>query len=310
MRLEDRLLGETFDKFLPLVRYESMNHFALLYYDLFIRPGTYPKTVQTALHTYQARAESNPDLWIRREAEIELAAVRSSLASLVKAPAEDIVMIPNTTSGMNAIFRSMVFAFGERILHFSTIYNSMGSIIQYIVDYSNGGVSSLVFNVTYPLSNDKLLADFEAFLEESHDPERPIRIALIDHISSSPAVILPLERLIPLLKARNITVLIDGAHAIGQIPINITQLAPDYYITNCHKWLYAPRGCALMYVDKKHQGTIHPAHINSGYKQPGGFQKEFFWTGIFSISHCSTKLAYNTYVYRITHSNWSTCPAI
>ncbi len=205
--------------------------------------------------------------------------VRELLGKLVNASVDDIVMVVNTTSAMNAIFRSMVFAFGERILHFNTIYNSMESLIKYICDYSNGAVSKLLFNVTYPISNDQLVKNFEEFLEANHDPAHPIRIALIDHISSGPGVIVPIEKIIPLLKARNIIVLIDGAHAIGQIPIDITSLAPDYYITNCHKWLYASRGCAMMYVDKKHQSTIHPAHINSRYAKPSNFQEEFFWTG-------------------------------
>lgn len=232
------------------------------------------------MHEYQNRAEANPDLWIRREAQPELAKVRDLLGKLVHASADDIVMIINTTSAMNAIFRSMVFAFGERILHFSTIYGSMESLIKYICDYSNGAVTPLTFNVNYPISNDQIVRNLEAFLDETHDPAHPIRIALIDHITSVPAAIVPIERIIPLLKARNITVLIDGAHAIGQIPINLTALAPDYYITNCHKWLYAARGTAMMYIDKKHQGTIHPAHINSGYARPTtDYQNEFFWTG-------------------------------
>lgn len=94
-----------------------------------------------------------------------------------------------------------------------------------------------------------------------------------------PAIVNPIDKIIPMLKQRNISVLIDGAHAIGQVPINITALDPDYYVTNCHKWLYAARGCALLYVKKQHQATVHPASINSGYRQPGDFQNEFFWTG-------------------------------
>lgn len=252
--------------------------------------GTYPKAVQEALHTYQNRAENNPDLWMRREVRPELDKVRGLLAKLINASAEDIVMIVNTTAGMNAVFRSMVFAFGERILHFSTVYASMGSLIQYICDYSKGAVSALVFNVTYPISNDQIVRKFDAFLRETHNPAQPIRIALIDHITSVPGAVLPIERIIPLLKARNITVLIDGAHAIGQVRINITELQVDYYITNCHKWLYTPRGSAMMFVSKKHQDGIHPAHINSGYFQPSAYQEEFFWTGRFYCTCSNTGL--------------------
>jgi selenocysteine lyase/cysteine desulfurase len=89
---------------------------------LIAHTGTYPKAVQTALHSYQALAESNPDLWMRIDVHEELLKVRKLLAKLLITSEKDIVMIPNATSGMNAIFRSMVFRHGERILHFSTIY--------------------------------------------------------------------------------------------------------------------------------------------------------------------------------------------
>lgn len=222
---------------------------------------------------------------MRRDATVEMRKVRESLGKLINASADNIVMTANTTSAMNAIFRSMVFGLGERILKFNTTYNSMESLIKYVCDYSNGTVTALTFNVTYPISCDQIVKNFDEFLKDNHDSKHPIRIALIDHITSVPGVIVPIERLIPLLKARNITVLIDGAHAIGQIPIDIAALDPDYYITNCHKWLYASRGCAMMYVNKKHHDTIHPAHISSRYSQPSDFQNEFFWTGMTVKNH-------------------------
>jgi len=246
--------------------------------------GTSPRRTLEALREYQNRAEANPDLWIRRDVRGEITKVRELLAKLVNASAEDIVMIINTTSAMNAIFRSMVFNYGERILQWSTIYGSMESIIKYVCDYSNGAVSALTFNVTYPISNDQIVRNFEEFLERNDDPTHPIRLALIDHVTSIPGVIVPIERIIHLLKARNITVLIDGAHAIGNIPINIAELNPDYYITNCHKWLYASRGCAMMYVAKQHQNTIHPAHITYTYTQPSSYQDEFHSFGTMDYS--------------------------
>jgi len=250
--------------------------------------GTYPKTVQQTLHEYQNRSERNAELWIRREARTELDKVRKVLAEYLNADEDDLVVVPNTTSGINAVFRSMVFNFGEKILHFSTIYGAMKSLIQYVCDYSNGGVTSAEFEVNYPISDDDLVAAFEVFLNENHRPDSPFRIALIDHISSTPGVINPLERFIPLLKSRNITVLIDGAHAIGQITIDLSSLGADYYITNCHKWLYAARGSAVMYVRKELQGSLHPASISSNYAQPSRLQDEFFWTGTIDYSSYMT----------------------
>lgn len=231
------------------------------------------------MHEFIDRAESNPDIWVRRELREELRKVQELLAKLVKASADDIVMVINTTSAINAIFRSMKFAVGERILYFSTIFSSMEGIIRYICDLNNGGVTALKFSVTYPISNDQIVENLKIFLDETHDPVQPIRVALIDHITSVPGVIVPIERIIPLLKSRNITVIVDAAHAIGQIPINLTELQPDYYVTNCYKWLYTAKGSAMLYVDKKHQPTLHPAHINYAYTVPANYQNEFYWTG-------------------------------
>lgn len=246
--------------------------------------GTYPKSVSKALISYQLRAERNPDLWLRREVKTELAHVRQLLSQLIGAESDDIVMVPNVTSGINAILRSLVFSFGQRILHLSTAYASMASLIDYLVDFSQVPISKLVLNVTYPMTNSQFLKILTTFLDQNQDPERPIRVAIIDHITSVPAVVIPIDKVIPLLKQRNISVIVDGAHAIGQVPINITALDPDYYVTDCHKWLFAARGCALLYVKKSLQGDIHPAPINAAYKRPSGFQTEFFWTGTMDYS--------------------------
>jgi len=251
--------------------------------------GTYPKDVQTALHEFQLRAERNSDRWMRLDLWEELVKVRTLLASYLNADdPDDLVVIPNTTSGMNAIFRSLKYNPGDRILHFSTAYDAMRSVIQYVVDQSGGTLSSLAFTMTHPISNAELIRSFASFLDAYHRPDAPIRIALIDHITSVPGVRIPIEELIPLLKERNILVVIDGAHAIGQVPIDLTSLGVDYYITNCHKWLYAARGAAVMYVKKEHQSSIHPSSIAAAYAPSANFQKEFFWTGTMDFSSYMT----------------------
>ncbi len=238
--------------------------------------GPYSKRVGQSFLQNQIRAERNPDLWLRREAKTELAKVRRMLGEIVHADPDDIVLIPSTTSGMNAIFRSIVFAPGERILHISNIFTANKNLIQFIIDFSKGAVSKVVFTATFPMTSEQFVQKFETFLKETDDPKYPIRIAIVEHIPCVPGVMLPIARIIPMLRRYNITVLIDGAHGLGQVPINITALAPDYYVSNGHKWLMTGRGCSILYVDKKLQGTIHPAHINSGYKRPADFQNEFY----------------------------------
>lgn len=77
--------------------------------------------------------------------------------------------------------------------------------------------------------------------------------------------------------------LIDGAHSCGQVPLNMKDLDPDYFLSNGHKWICSAHGSAFLYVKKSLQKNIHPAVISHFYKF--GFQTEFGWTGTRDYSH-------------------------
>jgi selenocysteine lyase/cysteine desulfurase len=89
------------------------------------------------------------------------------------------------------------------------------------------------------------------------------KIAFFDSIASYPAFILPSERLVPLCKQYGAMSIVDGAHAIGQIPLNLEALDADVYFSNGYKWLCSPKGSALMRVSPRVQPLIVPATLNS-----------------------------------------------
>ncbi|XP_062605854.1 uncharacterized protein LOC134267658, partial [Saccostrea cucullata] len=99
----------------------------------------------------------------------------------------------------------------------------------------------------------------------------------LDHISSPAALVFPLKDMIAECRKRKVLVLVDGAHALGQIAVNLDDLKPDFYIGNFYKWLYTPRGCAVLWVAEEHQTWCTPLVTSVTYRE--GFQSEFMMQG-------------------------------
>lgn len=103
------------------------------------------------------------------------------------------------------------------------------------------------------------------------------KLAVIDHITSPSALVLPLAEIVAACRARGVPVLVDGAHAPGQVALDLPALGADWYVGNCHKWLCAPKGAGFLWAAPDRQAGLHPAVISHGYDQ--GFVAEFDWTG-------------------------------
>jgi isopenicillin-N epimerase len=100
---------------------------------------------------------------------------------------------------------------------------------------------------------------------------------VIDHFTSPSALVLPLAEIVALCHSAGVSVLVDGAHAPGQIPLDLRAIGADWYVGNYHKWLCAPKGCGFLWASPERQANLYPVTISHGYGK--GFLAEFDWTG-------------------------------
>ncbi|KAI8137723.1 pyridoxal phosphate-dependent transferase [Fennellomyces sp. T-0311] len=251
--------------------------------------GSCPRSLLPVLHDFRQKMEQLPDLFLQHDVFLFLDKNREKLSSLVHCDPEDLAFILNASYGTNSVLRSLSFNPGDKILCFSTVYNAVESNLAFMEDHHKAKLVPVV--LTYPLSDQDILDLAKETIERelTAEPSVPIRVAIFDAISSVPGVRFPFEAMIKLVREYKILSLVDGAHAAGQIPLNLREADPDFFVSNLHKWLFVPRASAFLYVPKRNQGLVHPAVINSSYKrtskgEASGFQGEFVWPGTIDFS--------------------------
>lgn len=238
--------------------------------------GACPTAVLQRQSELRARMEAEPVRFLHREIEPLLDEARAALAAFVGADSDDLAFVPNATSGVNTVLRSLRFAPGDELLTTNHEYNASRNALEFAA--SQWGAKVVVAPLPWPVPSARAVVD--AVL--SHVTPRT-RLLLVDHVSSQTALALPLEALIPALRERGVETLVDGAHAPGMFPLSMRGLGAGYYTGNCHKWLCAPKGAAFLHVRRDLQAGIKPLAVSHGQNSPrtdrSRFRLEFDWTG-------------------------------
>ncbi|SPO27978.1 related to isopenicillin N epimerase [Ustilago trichophora] len=234
--------------------------------------GACPNYVLSHYRDLLVEAERRPDTFLRVQYKPLLTQARQEVAQLVGCHVDDLVLVNNATSGVNAVLRGLngTWKQGDAILVYETVYGACGKTAQYIIDSNSHSKLKLVkVALTYPLSHDQVIRKTtEAIVKAQEEEGLNIRIGIVDAISSIPGVLVPWQRIVSLFRTHSILSLVDGAHAVGQIPLNLKQADPDFFISNCHKWLSAHRGVAFLYTPPRNQHLSLAIPTSHDYLSP------------------------------------------
>ncbi|HVT04735.1 MAG TPA: aminotransferase class V-fold PLP-dependent enzyme [Thermoanaerobaculia bacterium] len=230
---------------------------------------------QTELRT---RLELEPVRFMVRELEGLLDEARASLAAFVGCDQADLAFVPNATYAINSVLRSMKLRAGDELIVTNHEYNASKNAMDYVAEAA--GAKTVVVDIPFPLhSSDEVLDR----LLTAVTPRT--RLLLVDHVTSPTALVFPLQRIVRELATRGIETLVDGAHAPGMLPLELSTLGAAWYTGNLHKWVCAPKGAGFLFVRSDLQPTVRPAAIshgaNSSRSDRSRFLLEFDWTGTF-----------------------------
>ncbi|CCO29651.1 putative aminotransferase C660.12c [Rhizoctonia solani AG-1 IB] len=246
--------------------------------------GSLPKLCFDKCVELSKRIEARPDAFHRRDYMPELRDVRARLAKLLNCDVDECFVTNNTTHGTHTILNNFHWKKGDVLVSFSTTYGAVSNICDFISD-TPPNPEHMTVELAFPVSHKIILDKFRQKLKGIPRQDGQTIVAVIDALASNPGVLLPWEELTKICKEEGVYSLIDGAHAIGQIPLDMSVSDPDFFVSNCHKWLYAKRGAAVLYVAKRNnniiRSTFPTSHVYSSFKSGKKLDvpTQFEWTG-------------------------------
>lgn len=234
---------------------ESLRNLFLLRPDIaYLNHGSFgacPRPVFEAYQEWQQELEREPAEFLGRRFQALMHNSRRVLGDFVGAPADDLVYLPNATTALNTVARSLSLEPGEQVLATDHEYGAIDRMWRAVCQ--ERGAFYQRQPVPVPVRSPEEIAD--AVWSGVTDRTR---VLFLSHISSPTAIIFPVQELVRRARKAGIVTVLDGAHAPGQIDLSLRTLDADFYVGNCHKWMLAPKGAAFLYAPPRSQGILEP----------------------------------------------------
>lgn len=226
---------------------------------VFLNFGSYggcPDDVLAAHDDYRARVERDPVRFFKVDLERLLDGVREKVAHFVGCRPQDLAPIRNATIALATIFFATPFREGDEVVTNNHEYSSGTNELARLA--ARTGLRVVTAEIPFPITDPEQAADA---IIGAITPRT--RLVVMSHVTSCTSLVMPVERVIAECHARGIDILIDGAHAPGQIDLNIEKLNPTYYVGSFHKWMCAPKGTGFLWVRPDRQAAVRSAMLSS-----------------------------------------------
>ena len=250
----------------------------------FLNHGSYgacSKPVFKEYQDWQQKLENQPVQFMTNRVYSALEKARESMSQFVGCDEQELVFFQNPTTAVTNVIYNLDLKPGDEVLMSNHEYGAL--VRAWKMWGKKTGVNIIQQDISMPVTTE------ENFIEDFWKGVTPqTKVVFLSHITSSTALIFPIEKIIKLAKEQNILTIIDGAHVPAQIPLNIHELGCDFYTGACHKWLCAPKGSSFLFVKKEHQDWVKPVVVSWGKDgddpSPSEFIQNFQWQGTRDMS--------------------------
>ena len=241
---------------------QNLKQYFLLRDDItFLNFGSFGACVKPVFEQYQKfqlELEQEPVQFITVNGLKYLQTSREALANYLHCHQDDLVYVTNPSYAVNAVAKSFDLKPGDEILTTDLEYGACDKTWEYYCKKS--GASYVRQHIPLPIqSKDEFINEFFKGLSNK------TKLVFISHITSSTGLRLPVEEICVAAKAKGLMTFVDGAHAPGQISLNLQDSPFDMYTGACHKWMMTPKGSSFLYVKKEYQHLIDPLVVSWGY---------------------------------------------
>ncbi len=223
--------------------------------------GACPRPVFDAYQRWQRELEHQPVefLALERGFPARLDEARRTLAAYVGAAPENLAFVPNATTGLNAVARSLELGPRDEVLLGDAEYGGMELLWEFVRRRTGATVTRRPFGEL--------------------EPGPRTRVVFCSHIEWSTGRVNDLAPLVGRTRAAGALLVVDGAHAPGQLDLDLEGLGVDVYAGNCHKWLCAPKGSGFLYARPEAQPLIEPSVVSWDWLDGAAFADRHRWQG-------------------------------
>ncbi|KAL3669450.1 hypothetical protein V7S43_005843 [Phytophthora oleae] len=246
--------------------------------------GAPTKVAIEAANHWKAHADAQPLNFNDRELfPLVVRSIKALAGFIGVSKPEQLVLLPNATAGLHSVLSSVLEASEEdkTVVLFSTRYGAVRKILQAIQGRQRAvHVHEEPLSLEESYDDQKVMERLEKALAAVQASGRRVALVVVDHITSNTAVTMPVKEIVQRCHSQEsgIPVLVDGAHGLLNLSLDLDDIGADYYVGNCHKWFCSARGAAFLHVARENGPAIEPRVVSHGFFD--GMQSAFMWTGL------------------------------